>query len=320
MDATPAVLVWDRGGLEAECERAAVVRQGVETYLGRTVFADSGERIVRVRLSRVDEQGKRHVVARVSQEDENGNGFGERSVAGDESCASLDEQLTLVVALLVDTPTTAEPTPQAAEPTPPVPEPAPSDASDSSSEIVTAPSLQQPPPSPAHFALLAFGAGSAGATPELALGGGLLVSFKPRGFWGIGVEATALGRSSEPLAPGRLEVSLLQGAASLCPLQSSDENVWWSACVSMGAARLHARSRGLLDARSESQWFALPGLSVRAARIFGRRWLVGGGLVAAVPVSPDRYVYRDAEGNRQAAFQLSPLVLTMQVGLGWLVN
>jgi hypothetical protein len=319
MDATPAVLVWDRGGLEAECERAAFVREGVETYLGRAVFADSGSRIVRVRLSRVDEQGKRHVVARVSQEDEAGHGFGERSVTGDESCASLDEQLTLVVALLVDTPTPAEPTETPVAP-PPEPEPPPSQASESSTEIVTAPSLQQPPPSPAHFALLAFGAGSAGATPALALGGGLLVSFKPRGFWGLGVEATALGPSSESLEPGRLDVSLVQAAASLCPLQSTDETVWWSACLSIGGARLRARSRGLLDARSDTQWFALPGLSVRAARIVGRRWLVGGGLVAAVPVSPDRYVYRDAEGSRQAAFQLSPLVLTLQVGLGWLVH
>jgi hypothetical protein len=147
-----------------------------------------------------------------------------------------------------------------------------------------------------------------------------MVSFKPRGFWGVGFEATALNRTSEPLEPGRLDVSMLMAAANLCPLQDSDDTVWWSACASIGVGRLHARSHGLLHARSESQWFPLPGVSVRAARIIAGRWLVGGGLVAAVPVSPDRYVYRDAGGNRQAAFQVSSLVLTAQVGLGWLLN
>jgi hypothetical protein len=314
MDATPAVLLWDRGTLEAECERGAQVKSGVEAYLGRAVFAESGASVVRVRLSRVEEQGKLRVVARVSHEDDSGKTWGERSVSGDESCASLDEQLTLVVALLVDTPNAATPAVEP-EPLPPPPPPV-----SETSEIVTAPSLQQPASTPGHLVVLGFGAVSAGATPGLGVGGGLAVSLKPRGFWGIGLEGAVLNPTREELESGSLKVSLMTATATLCPLQGVDDNVWWSACAAVGAARLHVRSHGLLEARSQTQWFVLPGLSLRAARIFGQRWLVGGGVLAAVPVAPDHYVYRDADGQRQPAFQVSSLVLSAQVGVGVLLR
>jgi len=319
MDATPAVLLWDRGSLGAECERGKIVRDGVEAYLQRSVFVDSASNVVRVRLSRAIENGKSRVVAQVSQEDQSGRAWGERSVTGDEDCASLDEQLTLVVALMVDTPSANEP---AAPEPPPVaaPEPPVNDVSEPTSEIITAPSLQRPAPSPGHLVMLGFGAAAFGATPELGVGAGLALSVKPRGFWGIGVEGTILNENRESLAAGSLEVAFGQAALSLCPLQAAEGGVWWSACASMGAARLHARSRGLLEQRSHTQWLLMPGLSVRGAKIFWQRFLLGGGVVAAVPVAPDRYVYRDVEGTRQAAFQMSSLVLTAQVGLGIIVN
>jgi hypothetical protein len=316
MDALTSVLIWDRGTLEAECERGASVREGVEAYLGRTVFADAGGNVVRVRLSRVEEQGKRRVVARVTQEDASGKAWGERSVSGDESCASLDEPLTLVVALLVDAP---EPT-TAVEPERAPPPPPPPELVTPSSEIVTAPSFEESAQSPGHWVVLGFGAATLGATPELAVGAGLAVSVKPRGFWGLGLEAAGFGPSRVALEAGSLDLSLMLAAASLCPLQGANESAWWSACASFGGARLHARSRGLLEARAESQWFALPGLSVRAARIVGKHWLLGGGVQAGLPIGPDRYVYRDADGRRQAAFQVSSLVLTAHVGIGWIVN
>lgn len=322
MDATPVVLVWDRGTLEAECERASIIKDGVETYLSRAIFADSAERSVRVQLSRVEEHGRRRVIARVTQQDDEGRSSGERRVDGDESCASLDEQLVLVVALLVDTPDTAapsadpEPTPAPEPPLPPAtPEPAAQSA-----EIVTVPSLERAASSPAHFVLLGFGAVNAGATPGPAVGAGLAFSYKPRGFWGLGLEVTRLGPTRERLESGSLEVSLWQMSANLCPLQGSDERAWWSACASVGAGRLHVHSRGLLEARDKNQWFALPGIGVRGAGIVGRHWLLGGGVLAAVPISPERYVYRDQQGRTQSAFQLSSLVLTAHLGVGWILN
>ena len=323
MDAAPqAVLQWDRGALEAECDRAAVVRAGVEAYLGRAAFGAEGGVVVRVRLSRIHEQNGARVVAQVTQEDASGKQWGERSVVGDESCASLDEPLTLVVALLVDAPpepaeavTPPEPPAPVAEPAKPTP-PEP----DEPVEIATAPSLERSLVAPAHSAWLGLGLVAMGALPSAGFGAGLVASLKPRGFWGFGVEAGGLVSERKRLASGSLEASLLVLRVSVCPLQGIAGEAWWSACGSFGAARLRLESHGLLEARARSEWIAMPSLSARAAWLVSKPWALVGGLEAAFPVSPDRYVYRDREGARQTAFEMNPLLLTANLGVGVILN
>ena len=118
MDDAQAQLLWDRGTLEVQCERAQQVREGVEAYLGRAVFAAGAELRVRVRLARpAADAGK--VLALVTQEDATGQSWGERVVTGDTSCESLDEPLTLVVALMVDRPTSETPDATSTVTTPP---------------------------------------------------------------------------------------------------------------------------------------------------------------------------------------------------------
>ena len=325
MDAPLSMLQWDRGGLEAACDRAATVRAGVEAYLGRSVFGAEGSLIVRVRLSRVEENGRTHVVAKVTQETSDGRAWGEREVVGDSSCASLDEPLTLVVALLVDAPApaaeparnevTSAPPKRSAPRTPIEDEPQAEDTG----PIETAPSLEHLK-APGHVVLLALGLLSMGVLPSPAPGVGALASLKPRGFWGLGVEAGAWLPQRMALGSGSLETSLLMVSGSICPLQGLTDGVWWSACGSFGAARLHARSRHVFEARSRSDWFALPGVTARGGWVIGRRVLVGGGLEALFPVSPDRYVYRSPEGEKQLAFAPSQLMITGQVGVGLLLD
>jgi hypothetical protein len=322
MDDSQAVLSWDRGVLELECDRSATVREGVEAYLGRKVFASSGDVIVRVTLSsKLEAQGKRRVEATVSQEDAQGRVWGERRVSGDASCDSLDEQLTLVIALMVDAPSpnlAAEPeTP----PPPPPPPPAGLEAGPAAdSEIVTAPSLERGTSSPPHAALLGFGAAALGATPELGLGAGVVALFKPRGFWGLGIDATLFAPRRQALDAGSLEVSLIVAGASLCPFQALEEATWWSICGNFQVARLEARSRGLLDARRDRQFFALPGLSARFGRVLFGRWLLAGGVQLGFPVSPNRYAYRDATGERHVAFEVSSFVVMTSLGVGVILN
>ena len=322
MDAAPqAVLTWDSGQLQAACERAAVVRQGVEAYLGRSVFAATGDVVVRVRLSRGDEPRAR-VVATVTKETRDGKVWGERSVSGESDCESLDEPLTLVVALMVDTADaagTAETEPETVvSPSPPSPPPAPEPAYDG--EIITAPSLEQGPPRASHWALLGFGVANMGAEPAVAWGGGLALTYKPKHFWGIGVEGEALTVQRSALESGSLGVSVATLGADVCPLQDTDAHAWWSVCASGRVARVHAKSRGLSEAVDSTQLVVMPGLVVRAAYVLGKHFLVGGGVRASFPVSPDRYVYRDSLGSVHQAFELSPLVLSLNFGVGWLVN
>jgi hypothetical protein len=324
MDVPQAVLEWDRGALEVECERAATVQAGVETYLGKSVFSRGGELVVQVRLTRVEEAGASHVVANVTQHDASGKVWGERTVTGDASCASLDEPLTLVVALMVDSPTPPEE--PASEPAAQVPTDAASSAAaeppppGGSGEIDTAPSLAQAQSAPGHAAFLGFGVASMGALPATGFGGRALASVKPRSFVGLGVDVLWLAPERKALGSGSLDVSLLALSGSICPLQGVDEVIWYSACASLGAARLRAKSRALIDSRGKTQWLALPSLGARAAWIAAGSWLIGGGLDVAFPLSADRYVYRDLQGMTLPAHELASLVVTASLGIGLLVK
>jgi hypothetical protein len=321
MDVPQAVLEWDRGALEAECERATMVQAGVETYLGRSVFSRDGELVVQVRLSRVEEAGTSRVVANVTQHDASGKVWGERTVTGDSSCASLDEPLTLVVALMVDAPTPLAEKPAAAEPAgTATAQPAEPPAQVETGAIETAPSLAQAEIAPGHAAFLGFGVASMGALPATAAGGRAVISVKPRSFVGLGVDVMFLAPQRKELGAGSLELSLLALSGSICPLQGVDGAIWYSACASFGAARLRAKSQGLIDSRRKTQWLALPSLGARAAWIAADSWLIGAGLDVAFPLSADRYVYRDLQGMTQPAHELASLVVTASLGVGLLLK
>jgi hypothetical protein len=324
--APQAVLQWDRGTLPAECERAAIIREGVETYLGRSVFAPDGQVLVRVSLSRVAEAGTSRIVARVSQQDGSGKSWGERSVSGGADCASLDEQVTLVVALMVDSPAAAaesdEPEAKREPAPPPILSPkTPEESTDpASNEIETAPNLERAMEAPGHAVVLGFGALALGTLPEMGAGGGLAVLLKPRGFWGFGLEAELFAPQQKSTGSGHIKVSLQVARASLCPLQGAQDGVWWSACASLGVGRLKVTGRELLEASRHREWILMPGFGVRAAWVWRQRWLLGGGLAGAFPVSPDHYNYRDTEGVRHEAFTMNQLGLTANLGVGVMLD
>jgi hypothetical protein len=311
--AADVALHWDRGALEIECDRSAQVQAGVESYLGRSPFSKDASTAVRVRLSHVAERGRARVLATVSQEDATGKVWGERSVSA-ESCQELDESLTLVVAMMVDA--RAAPPPETAAPPAAEPVPESPTATHATGEILTAPSLERAVQAPAHSAFMALSWVSMGALPETALGVSVLGSFKPRGFWGVGVELGALAPRRQALGEGSLEMSLLFARGSLCPLQGSDTRTWWSACANLGAGRVQARSRDLLEAQTRADWILLPSFSVRAAWRPMPSLLLGAGLDAAAPALQHRYVYRDPEGIQQLAFEMNRVVLSVNVGAG----
>jgi hypothetical protein len=64
----------------------------------------------------------------------------------------------------------------------------------------------------------------------------------------------------------------------------------------------------------------MPGLNVTGAWL-PRGWLLlGAGLAGAFPVSPDRYLYRDALGTPHLAFQMSSFALTARLAVGLIIR
>ena len=318
-----AVLIWDQHGSAKACDRSEAVKAGVEAYLGRAVFGAEPSLTIRVRISGLT--GGTPAVATVSQEDGSGKAWGERSVSSND-CEGLDEPLTLVVALMIDAggaaaePTAAEPTIAEASgsPRPPVTErPL---VSTSNEPIETVPSLQHPSYEPGHFAVYASAVATMGLLPHAGFGVALDARAKPSRFWGLSLDAALLAPQQEPVDSGRLEINLAHAGVGLCPLQGKDSATWWSACAKVSVGRLHVRSTGLAGARSKTEWFTMPGLSVAGAWLPRGLLFLGAGLEATFPASADRYFYRDALGTPHLGFQMSPLALTARLSVGLMVR
>jgi len=301
-----AALVWDGGQVPA-CDRSTLLRQNVSVYLGRDPFQDDAPLTIRVALRRASEADA--LIADVSEVDEQGHVLGVRSVRGSR-CETLDEPLTLVVALMLDeTTSNSEP---AREPAPPPPkpneretEPAAEQSSDSEliSPVAEDPSREMQP----GHAFVSLGIGtSLGKLPFVNYGLQLQAVFKPRRFWGLEFSAGALGGSRVDLpSSGTINFLLLELGAALCPLESLHDGILLRGCGGLAVGWLRAESHDLVPTRRRTEVVLSPELHLQLAHSIGSNFLLGGGLGAAFPIRPNQYVYRDPDGVRRSAFQMS---------------
>ena len=305
-----AALVWDSAEVRPACDRAEQLRESVAVYLGRDAFEDDAPVIIRVRLRRA--AGSSTLIADVSKTDADGQIAGVRSVSGGDTCETLDEALTLVVALLIDA-GSSEQTPQTQatappEPSPPVAAPSTPAAVDNNDygPISTAPEPERVEPEPGHL-LLGAGVGTTfGLLAFPSFGLELQAALKPRGFWGIEVSVQAFGGASVDLSGGgALDFRLLAAGASLCPLDRLHEGTWLQGCGGVQLAWVWAESRDLTPPHHEIETVVIPTLHLQAARELFRGFYAGGGLSLLLPIAPNHYTFRDAQGATQEAFRMA---------------
>ena len=316
VDALPSAnLIWDGGQLPV-CDRSTILRQNVGVYLGRDPFEDDAPLTIRVLLHRAPETGV--VVADVSEVDDQGHVLGVRSVHGGASCETLDEPLTLVVALMLDSTPVAPQSQPEVVPQPPQPNERPTapgaddaldseltaSASDSAAEEVQ----------PAH-AFVSAGIGTSfGKLPSFNFGPQLQLVFKPRRFWGLELSGGLLGGSSVELAgSGEIDFRLLELGAALCPLESLRDGLLLRGCGGLSVGWLRAESHDLEPPHQRTELFLSPELHLQVAQSIGKGFLLGGGVGASFPIRPNQYVYRDPEGIPHVAFQMS--IPSVNVGL-----
>lgn len=314
-DALPvAVLVWDGGQVNPVCERSAELERSVAAYLGREAFEANAPLTIRISLRRPD---GRTIFADVSKIGEDGQVIGVRSVSGGTSCETLDEPLTLVVALMLEAPP-AEPSPAVAPTPEPEPEP---DATPEAS--APEPLASDPSPEdtnlPPGFALVSAGVGSSfGLLPFPNYGPRLQFELKPRRFWGISIGGLALlGSHSELPGSGAIDFRLIQASAALCPLSTMRDRNWFAVCGGLQIAWLEAEGSGLSPHRRKTDWALSPSLSGQAARQLGGAVWLGGSLGVSFPISRNRYVYRDNAGASHLAFEVASPSLVLGVFLAF---
>jgi hypothetical protein len=294
-----AVLVWDGGQVSPTCDRSAELERNVAAYLGRDAFEANASLIIRVGLRRGPDD--RAIIADISKTGEDGKVIGVRTVSGGATCETLDDPLTLVVALMLDAP------PDEAEPAPaPTPEPQTPPESSQAEPTGSDPTLEDSNLAPG-FALIGAGVGSSvGRLPFPNYGPRLQVELKPRRFLGISIDVLALvGSHTDLPSSGAIDFRLIQAGAALCPLDSISERTWLAVCGGLEIAWLEAEGSGLSPHRRKTDWTLSPALRLQAARQVVGPLLLGGTLGVSFPISRNRYVYRDAAGSSQLAFEVA---------------
>ena len=310
-----AALIWDGGQLPA-CDRSAVLRQNVGVYLGRDPFEDAAPLTIRVGLRRAPESGA--VIADVSEVDDQGHVLGVRSVRGGTSCETLDEPLTLVVALMLDgTPVAPERQPESAPPAVVANEGRTNSEADDDLDADGSPSVSEDAPEevpPAH-AFVSVGVGTTfGKLPFFNYGAQLQAVVKPRRFWGLELSGAVAGAPALELPrSGAINFVLLELGAALCPLESLRDGVLLRACGGVTVGWLRAESHDLEPPHQRTEVVLSPELHVQVAQSIGKGFLLGGGAGVSFPLRPNQYVYRDADGIRQVAFQMS--IPSLSLGL-----
>lgn len=309
VDALPAaVLIWDGGQVTPACERSVELERNVAAYLGREAFEPNAPLTIRVSLQRG--QDGRTIVADVSKIGEDGKIVGIRSVSGGPTCETLDDPLTLVVALMLDAPP-EEPQPAAA----PTPEPsAPPEALPEAISRDPDPTVDDRDSAPG-FAVISAGIGSSiGLLPFPNYGPRLQVDLKPHRFWGLSLSGLALvGSHTELPGSGALDFRLIQLGGALCPLDTIRDRNWFAVCGGLEIAWLEAEGSGLSPHRRKTDWMLSPSLHAQAARELGGAVLVGGSLGVSFPMSRNRYVYRDSTGSSHLAFEVASPALVLGV-------
>jgi hypothetical protein len=267
-----AVLIWDGGQVSPACDRSAELERNVAAYLGRDAFEANAPLVIRIGLRRSLSDGA--IAADISKIGEDGQVVGVRTVSGGTSCETLDDPLTLVVALMLDAPP------------------------------------DEPPPA----LLSAGIGSSIGLLPFPNFGPRLQVNLKPRGFWGISLGALALvGSHTDLPGSGAIDFRLLQAGAALCPLDTIHDRNWVAVCGGLEIAWFEAEGSDLSPHRRKFDWAFSPSLYGQVARQVVGPILLGGTLGISFPISRNRYVYQDVAGSSQLAFQVASPALVLGV-------
>ena len=300
-----AVLIWDGGQVSPACDRGEELKHNVAAYLGHEAFEANAPLTIRVSLRRSPDD--RGIVADISKIGEDGKVAGVRTVSGGATCETLDDPLTLVVALMLDAP--PEEAPQA--PDAPLEPPAPEEPEQPD------PLLHDPVPEETNrepgFALLSAGVGSSiGLLPFPNLGPRLQVDLKPRNFWGISISGLALlGAHTDLPSSGAIDFRSIQVGAALCPLDTLRDRSWFAVCGGLDVLWIEAEGSALSPHRRKTDWTLSPSLRLQAARQVIGPLLLGGLFGVSFPISRNRYVYRDVAGSSQLAFEVASPALVL---------
>jgi len=304
-----ASVSWVRlPGAEA-CIDAHALANAVERRLGRAAVMTPvyAERTIEGRIEPLGAPGGFRASFAIA--DASGAILGTREIASaSASCRSMDEDLALVIALMIDP--GAATSPISAPAWTPLPAP-----------VIAAPPAKALPPKPPHqpFRVAVRGAAavSFGQLPSVGVGAVLRWTFAPpRAFpFEVGASLWTPQRVESRGKTFGADVWLAQGELSACPLTGRIQEFSLWACAGVSAGVAHVGGFGLARslARDVAQVSLTIGAQVRRSITGPLFWSVGIG--AAVPFVR-LGLYYDSPGGPREVSLAPPILGTADVGLG----
>jgi len=283
----PIGLEWQRERGAESCIGEDALRRSVETLLQRRIFAPLEQTAVFIR-GRVT-RGAQRFQAELSLVVGDGSVVGERTLESETAeCASLDQPLSLVVALAID-----------------------------SLRALPKSTLRlDERPNRRWFGEVALaGSYERGLLPAPRIGFGLDARLHSPSLWPIelGVFGWPFPTTAQiPSGPGA-EIVALGGRAGLCPWLAQGASVGLRLCVGAQAGRFVAKGVSVDISRSPSSWMI--GVAGRLALWvpLGRRFALEPSVGAFFPFIRYRFTYTDESGQERSVYQEPPLALLLEL-------
>jgi hypothetical protein len=301
-------LGWNRMPGAESCIGAGTLARGVEALLGRPAWVAASAADVQIE-GYVEKRAATGWHAHLVVSDAKGVVLGQRDVANEETaCASLDQPLTLMLALILDPRLLISSEPNAAPPLAPIAPPARSPV----------PPIEPPAPKSdelrgeAQMGVAVAGGILPGVATGLAVNQGLRVGSS----W-IEIGGTLFAPRESNVGSGRgASFSLLALTGRFCPFAIQETGFLVLACGGVGTGLLVGQGFGF--DRSEHLWRPVLMASVSlegSARIAGRFW-AGARLGGVLPVLREQFIFHSASSREVEVFRMNPVGGTAEVTLG----
>lgn len=306
-------LHWTRLSGAETCIDGRALAVRVEQRLRRAVFSTpaSARRSIEGHIA----PEKAGYLARISLADEGGNVLGTRELQGPSaSCRAMDDELSLVIALLL------EPVPLPAPPLP-APRPPPFGGVAPLAPVVRldwgTSSIQSPPAAPSRMSVR-VDAGpvvSLGWLPSAAPGAFVRAAVTPPRLFPLEVKGALF--ASQRTSSGDLgaDLTMAYGLFTICPLAGQTSGFVWSGCAGGLAGSVHVGGFGFDQSLARDVPIGALTLEARVLRTLVSPVFVSVGLGLSVPlVRLDVYFLEG--GARREVFSGPPLAGTLEAALG----
>lgn len=332
----PASLGWVRAPGAESCIGSTALAKAVEARLGKSALVPASRAEVSIEGRIAPMEGKAGYQVALTVADDAGKILGTRSLARESAdCRSLDEDVVLTVALLIDPDAALAPPPKPTSSSAsvvsnvPVVTSAPvggglSNPGAAAGSGTVAPLAKTPPPMPSppgdqgttktartpwNAAFLAGPALSFGALPNVGVGGTIRALITPVPVFAFELGGSVWAPQTASFGGAGGDFFLATGAITACPLTGVTRGFRYAACAGVEAGLLHAGGVGFPIELQRDNPVVNGLLELRVVRPFVGPFGASLGLGLSLPFLQRQYYYLDpATSAEREVFQTSPII------------